>query len=315
MTDLKVLQEVAAKVGINFNMGQRTCYAMKDNFPVQFYESFDGNNTAIWGVIRFDEAGKDKLLKDALLKDKGVIQSKLKSRNIKIADGIVLLKWNRIVYYGYPKPEKIAKQYLSVFGVVKSMCGGPGLKCRVCGCKEIDGPVLVNGLVDRLCPHCIEAMKKKVEEVKAAYEAMPVNYPLGITTAVVLAIVGAALWGGVTAATDKMYWMVAIVVGAAIGWGTTKAAGKGGFPIQVIVFCATLISVLLGMIFFAGYLIHSKVAEAGRSVDWVLFVRSLPGLLLNMKGNMAFSMIGGGVGAVYAVTRAAKPNLSVKVEK
>ncbi|MRR16276.1 MAG: hypothetical protein EG826_07450 [Deltaproteobacteria bacterium] len=314
MTDLEVLQEVAAKVGINANTGQKIFYAMKDNFPVQFYESSDGSNPAIRGVIRFDEAGKDKLIKDALFNDKGVIESKLKSKNIKVADGIVRLKWNRIVFYGYPRPEKIAKQYLSVFGVVKSLCGAPGLKCRECG-SEIDGPVLVNGLVDRLCPHCIEALKKRVEDVKAAYEAMPVNYPLGITAAVVLALVGAALWGGVTAATNKMYWAIAIVVGAAIGWGTTKAAGKGGFPIQVIVFCATLISVLLGMIFFAGYLIHAKVTDAGRSVDWVLFVRNLPGILLNMKGNVAFSMIGGGVGAVYAVARAAKPHLAVKVEK
>jgi hypothetical protein len=314
MANLKIIQDVATKIGIDYTTGQKTVYTIKDDYPIQFLEGSDGNTPVLLGVIRFDEGNKDKLIKDTLLQDKSVMQTGLKSKSIEIKDGIITLKWTKGLL-GYPKPEKIAEQFLSVFNTIKSMTGRPGLKCRVCASKDISGPILINGIVDRMCPKCIENLKKEVEDVKAAYEALPVNFPLAIIAAIVLAIVGAGLWAGVIAATHKMYWMIAIFVGLAIGWVTAKAAGKGGLPVQIIGFSATFISVLLGMIFYVGYVMHDEAVKVGQSVDWGALVQDIPSILMQAKGDVAFSLVGGLVGAFYAALKAGKPELSVKVEK
>ncbi len=314
MANLKMIQDVAAKIGIDYVTGQKMIYTIKDDYPVQLFEGADGNTPAVLAVIRFDERGKDELIRKMLLQDKSIAQTGLKSKSIEIKDGIIILKWVKGLL-GYPKPEKIAGQFLSVFAAVKSVTGRPGVKCRVCESKDITGPVLINGMVDRMCPKCIENMQKEIENVKAAYEALPINFPLAIAVAVVLAIAGAALWAGVIAATSKMYWIIAVLVGLAIGWVTAKAAGKGGLPIQVIVFCATFVSVLLGMIFYIGYVFQHEAAKAGQQVEWGAFVGHVPYILMQAKGDVAFSLAGGVVGAFYGALKAGKPDLSVKVEK
>ncbi len=312
MSALQVLQEMATKAGIPYATGQQSFYALKEDYPVQFFEGPDGNGTAIWGLIRYDDANKDRLLKEAIHQDKSVSLSKLKKKAVNIADGIVSLKWAKGLF-GYPKPDVMVNQFSGVFNIVKSMSAAPGLKCRECGSKELNGPVLINGIVDRMCPKCIEDLKKNLNEFKAAYEALPVNYPLALAAAIGLAIVGALLWGGVIIATNKIYWVIALAVGLAIGWVTTKAAGKGGLPIQIIVFSATILSVFLGMVFFAGYAISEEAAKAGYAFDVMEFLRQLPAILTYMKGDLAFSLVGGGIGAFYAAVKAGKPDLSVKI--
>ena len=103
MSGLQVIQEVATKVGIGSLTGQKSVHALKEGYPIQFFEGLDRNNPAIRGIIRFDDETKDKLLKDTLMQDKTVIGSKLKPKSIDVKGGIVSLKWPRRLFIGFPK--------------------------------------------------------------------------------------------------------------------------------------------------------------------------------------------------------------------
>jgi carbon starvation protein CstA len=124
-------------------------------------------------------------------------------------------------------------------------------------------------MVDRVCQACTDDIKKKSDEAQAAYDAIPVRMSYALITAAVLAVVGAAIWAASIIATQTMYWMIAILIGAGIGWATTKAAGKGARSVQVIVFTATVLSILVGMIFFIGYIVQAEAVKAGQTVNWI----------------------------------------------
>ena len=310
----KIIKDLATQIGILYTPEQNSIYSIKDDYPIQFFESSDRNATSLIGVIRFDDGNKDRLVKDTILQDKNIQNTGLKPKTVDVTNGIISLKWLKGVT-GYPKLEKIIEQFMSVLNAIKPMVSGPGLKCRMCGSKDINGPILIDGLVDRICTQCIENLQKQAAQVKAAYEALPTNYVLAIITASVLALIGAAVWSGILISTQTMYWMIAILIGVGIGWCTTKAAGKGGTAVQIIVFSSTVISVLLGMIFYIGFIIQTEASEAGEFINWGEFILNIPYFLMQIKEDVAFSLGGGLIGAFFAASKAGKPKLEIKVEK
>ena len=310
----KIISKLAVLLKISVSSDQNSLYSLIEGYPVQFFEAADSNTTYLWAVIRFDDGTKDGLVKDAFSKSEKISQTGLKVKTIDVTNGVISLKWVKGIT-GYPKAEKILEQFVSVFNSLKPIVGGPGLKCRLCGSQDITGPILAEGLVDRICPKCIDEMKKKAEEAQAAYDAIPVNVPFALGAAALLAFIGAAIWAGIIVATNTMFWMIAIAIGAGIGWGTTKAAGRGGRLVQVIVFSATVVSILLGMIFYVGYIMHAEAVKVGQSVNWGVFILNIPAMLIEIISDVLFSLGGGMIGAFVAASKAAKANLSVTVAK
>jgi hypothetical protein len=310
----KILENIALQMGIPFTPEQTSIYSMKDGFPIQFHIVSIGNATILKGIVRILEASDDRRIKDTFSQDSNISQTGLKTRMIEVKKDIISIKWPRGIM-GYPKPDKIVNQFMAVFNSIKLLSGAPGLQCKKCGSKDIGSPVLIDGIVDCMCAKCIEALEKKAEEDKIQYESKPTNYVLAVIVAAVLAVVGAAVWAGIIVGTQRMYWILAVGIGLGIGWCTTKSAGKGGRPVQVIVFVATFISVLLGMILYIGHDVKKSVDDTGGVVDWVLFAKNLPDLLMLYKGDVIFSLAGGLIGAFYAAGKAAKPKFKVTIEK
>jgi hypothetical protein len=310
----KIIGELAALLKMPVASQQNSVYSMVDGYPVQFFEAADGNSTLLWSIIRFDDPSKDALVMNAVSQSQSIAQTQLKPKHIEVAGGIVSVKWVKGIT-GYAKTEKILEQFVSVFNTVKSAVSGPGLKCRVCGVQEVSAPILVDGMVDRVCQACTDDIKKKSDEAQAAYDAIPVRMSYALITAAVLAVVGSAIWAASIIATQTMYWMIAILIGAGIGWATTKAAGKGARSVQVIVFTATVLSILVGMIFFIGYIVNAEAAKAGEQVNWIGFIVSIPAILMESLWDVAFSLGGGIVGAMTAASKAGRPDLTVKVDK
>jgi hypothetical protein len=310
----KILQEIGARMEMEY-MPQQTCiYAIKDGFPVQFFVSANRNLSSLYGIIKLDETTDTHLVENIFAKDMTIAQTGLKPKKIGIEKGMITLKWVKGIT-GYQRPEKIKDQFMAVLNSIKPIVKAPGLQCRTCGSKDVSGPVLINGLVDCMCSVCLEGLGKKVENEKIQYDAMPTNFFLAILVAAILAILGAALWAGIIIGTHRKYWMIAVLIGIGIGWSTIKSAGKGGLPVQTIAFSATVISVLLGMIFYVGYSAQQDASANGQLVDWIHFAYRLPHLLMQIKGDVLFSLGGGIVGAIVAASKAAKPKFIVKVEK
>jgi len=310
----KIIEGIATQMGMPYVPMQPIVYSMKDGFPVQFFVSINRNTSFLYGIIRLDESTDTHLVENILAKDMNIAQSGLKPKKIVVEKGIITIKWIKGLI-GYPKPEKIKDQFMAVLNSIRPILKAPGLLCRRCGSKDISGPVIINGLVDCACSACIENLSKTVEHARKQYEALPTNFFLAVMVASTLAVLGAALWAGIIIGTHRKYWMIAVLIGIGIGWSTIKSAGKGGLPVQTIAFSATVISVFLGMIFYVGYSVQQDASANGQLVDWIHFAYRLPHLLMQIKGDVLFSLGGGIVGAIVAASKAAKPKFIVKVEK
>jgi len=135
-----------------------------------------------------------------------------------------------------------------------------------------------------------------------------------VMTAAVTAAVAALAWAGIAVATNRMFWAVAIGSGALIGYCTSRVVGRGGIAVQGVTGVFTVISVLLGQALFLAWQVHQHAQARGLKVDWKVFTAYIPSLLWADTGSTLFALGGGLLGAYYAVKRAAKPKLEVRVE-
>ena len=225
-----------------------------------------------------------------------------------------VLTWQRAKgLFRTPKPEDTAGEVKALLGELKTVVPAPGLGCRLCPATPVE-PVLVNGLVDRLCPACLKKLQELGRQADQAYEQLPLNLPMAVLSAVLLAGAGAALWATVAIATDRMFWLLAIGIGVGIAWGTVKAAGRAGMEVQVLVGVSTLLSVLLGEVLFIAHIVQKQAEQSGGQVNWVLFARAVPSLLVGAGAATAFTVMGALFGAWTGMKSSSKPKLEVEVE-
>lgn len=314
MAKHQIIKDVGAALGLTLQPNETTVIGMKNGYPVQVLTGIKGSSQVLSGVIRYDNPAMDSLIKESLPEMPELKRAQIKKKNIEVGDGV--LSFNMIKgLTGFPKPEAFAAKIEIILKALKTMVSAPGLKCRVCGLTEMNQPILVNSLIDRICPGCIEKLKVEAVALQASYESLPMNMPLAFVVALVLAAIGAAVYGGIIIASGKMYWIIAIGIGAIIGMGTAKAAGRVGPKIQILSAAFTVASVLLGLVFVAGYNVHEYLTKQGQTVNWVEFIKNIPMILVSMKGDTLFSLCGGLIGAYYATRHTKKPEMALKVEK
>jgi hypothetical protein len=185
--------------------------------------------------------------------------------------------------------------------------------CRRCGGSKGE-PALLDGEVEWLCPSCIEGLEHESEVAQNDYDTHPANVPLALAAALVAGAAGAALYGGVMIATDKMLWLIAILTGSGVGFAAVKGAGKATAAIQAMAAGITVLSVLAGLLVFMGYLLDQQAKAQGGGVDWLAFLQAAPRLLIAGGKATLFSLGGGVIGAWSAARWVSPPDFTV-VEK
>jgi hypothetical protein len=314
MAKYKIINEAGASLGLPFRPNEETVMGMKGGYPTQVLIRKKGNTQVLSGVVRYDDKSMDKVLKDSLAGMPELARAGIKTKALEVSDGMLILNVAMGIT-GFPKMGEFAKKMELLVQTLKNIVSCPGLKCRICGKTAVDQPVLINGLVDRACPGCIEKLDAEARELQATYEMLPMNISFAILAAAVLSIVGAAVYGAVIIATNKMFRLIAIGIGILIGKGSGKAAGRLGWEIQVLSGLFTIVSVLLGLVFCAGYGLHAHALKQGLTVNWAVFLENIPGILVSIKSDVLFSLGGGLIGAYYATRYTRKPKIAMKVEK
>lgn len=309
-----IYQELAQQLGLESAHKVTQLFAMKDGYPLQFFEKAEGNSRKMVAVLRYDEPSLDEDVKMALA-DPAIAQAGLKQKHWKVEAGLVQLFWPKGIT-GYPKAAQMAGQLSAVLERVKAVTRAPGMICRHCNQASIVGPSLVNGLVDRICQGCVAEAERAAGELQAAYDAKKVRVTAMLLAAATSALAGALIWAGVTVGTNRMFWMLAVGIGVGIGWVTVKAAGKGGRPVQAVVVLASLCSVFLGQFLFIAYLIDQEIAQSGQEAAWPEILQVVPQVLFGAEslGDLVFALVGGIFGAFTAASMAARPKLGVQVQ-
>ena len=314
MAKYEIIKDAGIALGLLSRPNEATVIGLKEGYPVQILTRKKGNNIVLSGVVRYDEPSMDSLIKDSLSKMPELKQAGIRKKSLEVSNGMLFLNVIKGIT-GFPKVEEFAKKMEVIIHALKSIVSPPGLKCRICGRTSVDNPILINGIVDLVCPGCIEKLEAETRDRQTSYDTLPINIPLTLLVASLLCIVGAAAYGGMIIVTNRMFWIIAIGIGILIAKGAGKAAGRMGIQIQIISGLFTVISVLLGLAFCAGYILHKHALTEGYNVDWSAFLKNLPMILVSMKTDALFSLGGGLIGAYYATRYTRKPVIKLKVEK
>ena len=310
----KIVKEAGESLGLSFHPDQGTAIGMKDGYPVQVMIRTKGNNSFLTGIVRYDDASQDSAVRETLPGMPEVVQAGIKAKTIEITDGMAIFNNVRGIT-GFPKVEKFVGNMEALIHSLKGIAAPPGLTCRICRQTSVDQPLLANGVVDRICPVCIEKIQREAVEQEALYETLPMHIPRAVLVAAVMAVIGALVYGGIIILTGRMLWLVAIGIGIGIGFCARKAAGRVGLPIQVLSGLATVVSVLLGLVFTAGYYTHQHAAKAGLTINWAVFATRIPQILMEIGEDTIFSLAGGLIGAYFATRFTRKPDMKVKIER
>jgi hypothetical protein len=286
-------------------------FGLKDGYPVQLAARRTGNHEAVVEIIRYDDPARDTAVLQAIY---GSGKGPFKATQLRVGDGLAVYEHPRRLFRSL-SAETIAAEFESLFRAVKGAAPAPPAGCRECRSSNGAEPILLNGVVDRVCPTCIERLQQEAKLNAARYESLPMNMPLAVVVAAVLAVASAGVWAAIAIATNRMFWAIAVGSGLVIGWGTTRAAGKGGLPVQLTGALFTVLAVLLGEVFFIAWLVNEYAQSRGANIDWNDFAARVPGLLWDSGADTLFALGGGLLGAWYAIGKASKPNLAVSVER
>lgn len=307
------IQEAARSWGLPQHVNSKIEFGEKDGVAVQMMEGRDGNSAAFIGILRWDKADRDALVRERLKDSEKMKEAGIKPKQVKIADGMAVYTLPFAFGLGIPDAGRLVKRMQTLVNEIKSAVGEIPHVCRSCG-TSVSEPVLINGLVGRICAGCQEKARVEAKKLSEAYDAIPTRWFRAVLVGTILMIVGAVLWDASIIYLKRMYWILAIGIGIAIGWATTKAAGKGSLGVQVLSGVLTVLSVVGGMLVLLAMAAIGQALEKSSSEPVALF-GTFPAILMKSAGDLAFAGIGSLIGAVSAARRAGKPKFEVAVEK
>jgi hypothetical protein len=300
------------KLGLIPRPDKKVAYGDKAGFLVQLAIVQAGNAEFVQEIVRFGDAARDEAVRQAIDESTDLAERGVKAKAVVVKDGMAVYRHLKKIFRT-PAPEEIAGEVEAILRVVKGAVPHPPATCRLC--DRAAEPLLLDGLVDRVCAGCIERLQHEAKRAAEEYERKPLNLPLAIVAAAVLAVVGAAAWAAVTIGTGKMYWALGVGIGLLIGYGTHKAAGKGGLPVQVLAAVFTILSALLGVLFTGAYHYREAARNNGVEVDWGVFFANSIELLKAEWQNTLVALAAGVFGALVAIRIASKPKHEVKIER
>lgn len=306
--------EVATRLGLRHVPDRKLAYGTRDGYLVEVVCGREGNAECLIEIVRHGDPARDAAVLESLGRAAEAGDGGLKRKRLTVENGVAIHK-HPVMFFQRPGADVVAGELEALVRGVSLASPAAPARCRLCGSESGADPVLVNGVVDRVCPACAERLQHEARQASARYDEAPMNLPLAVAAAAVLAVAGAAAWAGIAIATHRVFWLVAIGVGLAIGWTTTRAAGKAGRAVQVLGGIATVISVLLGELFLVAYHLQQQARRGGHQVDWVAFFSAAPSILWQLGGETLFALGGGLIGAWYAARLSARPKIEVRVEK
>jgi hypothetical protein len=313
MTSLKsAVVEAGVRLGLPSVRKGGLAVGLKDGYPVQITAGHAGNRKAIIEFIRYGDPGSDQAVREAIQgsSETGAI----KARRLQVENGLVVYQHPKRVFGSEPA-DAVASEFEGLLRAVKRAAAPATASCRLCGSSTSTELILLNGVVDRACPSCIERFQHDVTLSSARYEDRPMHLLLAILVAAILAVVSSIAWAGMAIVTNQMFWVIAIGSGLLIGWGATRAAGKGGRPVQLVAALFTVLSVLLGQVLFIAWQVNQYLQSHGMDTDWSKFVANVPGLLWETGEDTLFALGGGLLGAYFAIGRASKPMPETSIER
>lgn len=308
------LGEVGSGLGLLHRPDKDVVFGLKDGFGVHLAQGKDGNHPVIRCFFHHGTPGDEAMVNKALKQSRELVETGIKPKHLEVKAGRVAVSFPTGLF-GLPKPGVILQRIEAMLLALKPLCAALPLQCRLCNTAAVPDVILVDGVLDRVCESCLEQYRLSLKEAEAAYDSKPFNFALAVPATAITAMLGAFLYGWLIVLTERMFWFVAICNGLAIGFVAHKLGGKGGLIAQVLAGGMTVLSVVCGLLGVVGYNTHRQAVQEGMEIDWFEFIKVSPGILVELGPDAVFSLVGGLVGAWYALKKAAKPKFSTQIQR
>jgi hypothetical protein len=267
------IEGAGRRSGLHVRPDRKTAFGVKNGYLVQLlYRRHPNHEWTEWvsEIIRHGDRRQAGLVRVAIHDSPGLAAAGIEARNVDVGDGIVIHKHAR-PFFRSLSDEAVACTTDALLRVVMGACPAMPETCRLCGGGGAAEPILLDEIVDRVCPSCLERLRHDATQARERYVKLSLNLPLAVLTGAVLAVVGAILWAGLAVLRDRPTGYGAFFAGMLIGWGASRAVGKRGPATQTLVVIFTLLSVLLGNVLFDAYRAHTYAKTHDLQIDWVAF--------------------------------------------
>src|SRR2546426_6077349 len=201
---MAVVGEAGRRLGLRTAQRPDIAYGVKDGYLGQVASgTADGGACAV-EIVRYVDASRDAAVRSAVAESPAVSKGIIKSRDIQIGDGLAIHRRRRRLFRSVDA-QRVGSDVEALLASVKRACPPPPASCRLCGNTSASEPMLLNDVVDRVCPGCIERLRHDVRRASQQYDDLPLNLPLAVMTAAVVAGGAAPAGGGVAPGGDPPF--------------------------------------------------------------------------------------------------------------
>ena len=102
-----------------------------------------------------------------------------------MGDGVVLHRSPTELFRTVPA-DQVVEELDVLLGIVKAVCGPALVACRLCGSTSGSEPILLNRLIDRVCPACIGRLQHEAKRADEQSDALSLNLPLAMLRAIAI---------------------------------------------------------------------------------------------------------------------------------
>ena len=144
----------------------------------------------------------------------------------------------------------------------------PGeVRCLECDTVLAEGAPNVKTDDGVFCVDCFERLKQQVQRA-IAVQSQDIDLPRALVGAVGGGMLGAALWWGITVATNVRLGLIAVVIGIAVGKGiVTLTGGKRARALQVLSVVVSVLAYAAGTYLTNRTFILRYLATHGKAMD------------------------------------------------
>ena len=226
--------------------------------------------------------------------------------------GPTSLLWRRTFSLQTPKPAQAQAWVEALLESVARATPGFDGHCEFCYAGQAKQFVVVDELPMMMCSTCQQRLKSEGDMAEREYEMSEAHHVNGFLLALVACVVGAVVWAGLAALTQRIFAVVALGMGALVAWAYKSGAGRVDLAGRVIAAALTLMSVALGEVMLYAIWISQGSPELGFSLEagWNAYLTTWARRPAEEIVPVFFSLVGAGV----AIAALAKPKLAAKVE-
>jgi len=255
--------------------------------------------------------GKGKARRKMVVEDTGRKMIRIGERPEFFLTDTCLL-WRRTFAFRTPKAAEIQTWVDTLVSAVAKATPGFNGRCESCATGSARQYVVIDGLPSMICSTCLERLKADGEMADRAYEMKEARHLPGATFALLAAVVGAVLWAGIAAITQRIFAMAAIGIGALVAWAYRAGAERVDVAGRVIAAILTVASVVMGEILLYTWWVAKANPEVGFNLDagWYVYLETWS----RSPKDEVMSIFFGLVGAWVASQALQKPKLKASIE-